>query len=212
MSIVAKIQRDFRHFVQGHGHEDFAAHLKPTNVSKEAQLTIYLNNVFSVHKRSLEVDYPIIFSLLEEKDARAMVQDYAQTSFPCTGALEDWGGGLVPFIQYYEPLRKWPYLAEIAQYEWAKHIAYGASEGLLLTADDMKQFLDADQKELTFQFQNSCHLLAFLHPLEEILDRHQQGHKEPICEIKGSSYVLILKHEGLIVVRVPKSLKRGARH
>lgn len=200
MSALAKIQQDFCQFVLGQGHKDFLQHMKATTHSNEVLLNVYHNNVYSVHTRSLKNNYPLVFSIMGEAAARIMVRSYIETSFPCMGSLEQWGGGLVAFIQRYEGASAWPYLAEIAQYEWAKHIAYCAPENPLLTPEDMKEFIAPDQKEVSFQFQKSCQLLAFLHPLEEIISAHQKDPTQPQSEKTGTSYALILKHQGLIKV------------
>lgn len=198
MSALAKIQRDFCQFVLGHGHQHFLQHMKPTNQPKEALLGIHYNNVFSVHFRSLSQDYPLVFSIIGEPAARAMALAYIETSFPCTGSLEDWGGGLVCFIQHYEPAATWPYLGDIARYEWAKHIAYCAAEDPLLTPADMSRLIALDQEEPTFRFQKSCQLMAFSYPLEHIISLHQQGKTPDLSETQGSSYALIFKHQGSI--------------
>lgn len=200
MSGLAKIQKDFCQFVLGHGHKDLLHHIKPTNLQKEELLKIYHHNVFSVHKQSLKGDYPLVFSILGEDLATKVAYDYIETGLPCMGSLEDWGSGFISFIQRNESRTTWPYLSEIAQFEWAKHMAYCAKEDPLLTPEDMQALIAPDQKDLNFQFQDSCHLMAFSHPLEQIISLHQKGEFKSLTELKGSSYVLILKHQGQIKV------------
>lgn len=200
MSALAKIQRDFCQFVLGHGHQNFMQHMKSTPLSQESSLTIYHNNIFSVHARSLQNDYPLVFSMMGPSNARIMAFAYVETSFPCTASLEDWGGGLTTFIQRYEPASLWPYLSDIAQYEWAKHTAYCAQEDPLLTPEELKKLTVPDQEGLIFRFQKSCQLLAFSHPLEQIISAHQQDPNQPILATSGSSYALILKHQGIVKV------------
>lgn len=200
MSVLAKVQRDFCQFIRGHGQESFIEHVKSTNLSKETLLNIYRNNIFSSHYRSLESDYPLVFSIIGPKVAQQMVHAYVERSLPYTGSLEDWGGGLIPFIQQYDEVAAWPYIIEVAQFEWAKHIAYCSPENPLLTSEDMKRLIDPERQELTFKFQESCQLLAFLHPLEEIIIAYDQKNKHEISEQKGSSYALVLKHQGKVQV------------
>ena len=200
MSGLGKIQRDFREFILGHGYEDFMQHIKSTDVPKEDSLDVYHHNIFSVHHRSLVNDYPLVFSIIDDTTARRMVRAYVELSLPCTGSLEDWGGGFIPFIQRYESASQWPYLTEMAQFEWAKHIAYCAKEEPLLKPEDMRKLVDPNQKEISFHFQPSCQLMAFLHPLEQIIQRLQNDLKEPLSDLKGTSYALILKHLGHVNV------------
>lgn len=200
MSGLAKIQRDFRQFVLGHGHEDFMQHIKPMALPQELALEIYHNNIFSVHARALQNDYPLVFSIMGPLAARTLAFAYIETSFPCMASLDEWGGGFASFIQRYEPAKVWPYLEDVAQYEWAKHVAYCAPEEPLLTPEDMKKLTVPDQEELHFCFQKSCQLLAFSHPLEQIISAHQQDPSQPIALASGSSYVLILKRQGIVKV------------
>jgi hypothetical protein len=199
MSALANIQRDFCQFVRGHGYQDFLNHMKPSDLPKETTLDVYYHNVFSTHLRSLANDYPLVFSLMGEPAASTMAMAYIETSFPCTGSLEDWGAGFISFIQRYGPAVAWPYLSDVAQYEWAKHQAYCADEDPLLGPDDMAQLIAPDH-ELVFQFQKSCQLLAFSHPLEHIILACQQAKNELSPDISGSSYVLIFKHQGIIKI------------
>lgn len=200
MSALAKIQRDFCQFVLGRGHQDFMQHMKSTSLPQETSLSIYHNNIFSVHARSLQNDYPLVFSMMGPSSARIMAFAYVETSFPCTASLEEWGGGFVSFIQRYGPASSWPYLSDIAQYEWAKHTAYCAQEDPLLTPEGMKKLTVPDQEDAIFRFQKSCQLLAFSYPLEHIISVHQANPMQPILETQGSSYALILKHQGVIKV------------
>jgi hypothetical protein len=200
MSVLANVQRDFCQFILGHGHENIAKHIKMTDSSMESLLGIYRNNIFAAHHKSLQSDYPLVFSIIGKDIANKLVCEYVESSLPCTGALEDWGGGIIPFIQRFEDVAAWPYIAEIAQFEWAKHIAYCASEDPLLTTEDMRQLIDSDKKEINFNFQKSCQLLAFLHPLQEIISAHEQNQKFELSDGQGSSYALIVKHQGVIQV------------
>jgi len=200
MSGLANIQRDFCQFAKGHGHKDFLCHIKTASLPKEALLNVYHNNIFSVHRRSLENDYPLVFSIMGPVSARSMARAYTEASFPCTGSLSDWGGGFSAFIQRYEPAAVWPYLADIAQYEWAKHLAYGIGEGPLLTVEDMKKMMTLAYHELIFRFQKSCQLKAFSYPLESILATYQKDQGVPPPTGQEASYALILKHQGIIKV------------
>lgn len=200
MSNLAKIQRDFCQFVLGHGQKNFMKHMKPAALPQESSLAVYYNTIFSVHAQALQNDYPLIFSIMGPIAARTMAFAYVETSFPCTASLEEWGGGLLSFIQHYEPAKAWPYLGDIAQYEWAKHAAYCASEEPLLTPEAMRKLTVPSEEELNFRFQKSCQLLAFSHPLEHIISVHLQNPNQPISFPVGSSYALILKRQGVVKV------------
>lgn len=204
MSALAKIQRDFCQFILGHGPHNFLRHIKSTDHPREALLDIYYNNVFSTHFRSLSNKYPLVFSIVGRPIGRAMASAYIEASFPCTASLEEWGGGLVSFIQRYEPATIWPYLGDVARYEWARHMAYCAPEDPLLTPADMSLLMIQDQEGPRFHFQKSCQLMAFSHSLESIIPLCQQGQNpgppEAEGDFKDSSYALIFKHEGIINV------------
>lgn len=200
MSALAKIQKDFCKSVRGHGDQEFLNHMKPTHLPKEALLDIYHNNVFSVHIRTLRNEFPMVFAIMGELMARPMAQAYVEANLPCTASLEEWGRGFPSFIQRYELAASWPYLAEIAAYEWAKHKAYCSPEEPLLTSEDMKKLIEPGKSEVIFSFQKSCQLMAFSHPLEEIISSLQEGHPHFTPQGQGSSYALIVKHEGVIKV------------
>jgi hypothetical protein len=205
MSDLAKIQRDLCESVRGHGTADFRKHIKPTTIEPDTSLAIYHNNIFSVHAKALQNDYPLVLWILTQikggEAVRAVLPAYVEVNLPCTGSLDDWGGGFARFIQSYTPVASIPCLGEIAQYEWAKQEAYAAEEKPLLTAKDRQKYTTCDAEGTVFSFQNSCRLLAFSHPLEQIIAAHQDGKGlEEALSQQGSSYVLIFKHKGVIKV------------
>jgi hypothetical protein len=212
MSDLAKMQRDFCQSVRGHGTADFKKYIKPTTIEQDTSLAIYYNNIFSVHAKALENDYPLVFKIIRQnkghETACTLVQAYVEVSLPCTGSLDDWGGGFARFIQSYQPMALIPYLREIAQYEWAKQDAYISEEKPLLTLEEMQKYTACDTKKTSFSFQNSCQLIAFSHPLEQIIADLQDGKVlEEVLPYQGSSYVLIFKHNGIIKVNwLPPSL------
>jgi hypothetical protein len=205
MSDLAKMQRDFCESVRGHGTADFKKYIKQVTIEQDTSLAIYRNNIFSVHAKALENDYPFVFKIIRQNKGReatcALVQAYVEVSLPCTASLGDWGGGFARFIQSYQPLASIPYLREIAQYEWAKQVAYTSEENPLLTVEDMQKYAAYDAKETIFSFQNSCQLIAFSYPLEQVIADLQGGKAlKDVLPQQGSSYVLIFKHNGIIKV------------
>ena len=206
MSGLAKIQRDFCEFVRGYGTADFRKHIKPTTIEQDASLAIYHNNIFSVHAKALENDYPLVFKIMRQNKGHeatcALIQAYVEVSLPCTGSLDDWGGGFARFIQFYDPMTSLPYLAEVAQYEWTKQEAYATEEKPLLTTEDMKKYTTNDAEGSVFSFQDSCRLLAFSYPLEQIIAACQEEKEsEGTFPRQGSSYALIFKHKEIIKVK-----------
>ena len=203
MSGLAKIQRDFCEFVRGHGSSTLRKHIKSTSLDQDASLAIYHNNIFSVHAKALENDYPFVLSIIRQKKghktACALIQSYVETSLPCTGSLEDWGKSFACFLQLYKPLASLPCLGEVAHYEWAKQEAYAAEEKPLLTREDRQEYTKAE--EPVFSFQDSCQLMAFSCPLEQIIAACQDRKElEEALSQQGPSYVLILKYKGCIKV------------
>lgn len=197
MPALAKIQRDFCDTVRGHGHQNFLHHIKATTLPKETLVRVYLHNIYSTHLRSLQNDYPIVFALLGDT-ARPLVRAYVEVNLPCTGSLADWGAGFTTFLHQSKATATHPYLTDIARYEWAKHIAYGAAENPLPTAEDLKEWAALQKNDLTFLFQDSCQLIAFSHAIEQIISTHEEGKKNLSLESQGASYALILKHQGTL--------------
>lgn len=199
MPYLLDLQRDFRNFALGHGSHNFLRHVKPSSrISEDMALKIHHNNIFSTHIQALKNHYPLVFSLMGFSQACELGHAYLEVNFPCDGNLENWGGGFSAFIQSSDRARPWPYLKDIARYEWARKIACQAQEDPLLTPENMNSLVTCKPENLRFPFQKSCQLMAFSYPLEKILKSHHQSVGGEYTE--ESSYALILKHQAMIKV------------
>lgn len=106
------------------------------------------------------------------------------------------------FLQRYEPLAEMPYLLDIAQYEWAKHLAYCSIENPLLTIEETNQLVGLGQDEPVFHFQNSSQLMAFTYNLKGFVDAHTEGqvYQPSQDDHPINSYALIVKNKGIVQV------------
>ena len=195
MSSLAKIQRDFCQSFLRQSHKDFLHHVKAATWPAEAALNIYHTTIYTIHTHSLARKFPLVFSVMGAVKARLLAQSYICSDLPHQGCLEDWGSGFPAYIQNHGSLSLWPYLSDIAHYEWACHIAQGAAGGQTLTFEEINRLVSHPDMEILFKFQDFCQLMVFSWPVDSILAAIQREPSHPLPETypEKSCYALIFK-------------------
>lgn len=92
------------------------------------RLGIYRNNVLSSLVGALADTFPVTWQLVGAEFFRAMAWQYIRISPPRTPVLAAYGSSFSRFIAQFEPARSVPYLADVAEIEWARTMAYHAAD------------------------------------------------------------------------------------
>lgn len=93
--------------------------------------------------RALAAAFPVLAQLLDEENFGALARAFWLAQPPALGDIAQWGAGLAEFVRHAPQLFDEPYLADVAQVEWALHrLAFApdatpdpASFSLLTTQD-----------------------------------------------------------------------------
>lgn len=71
--------------------------------------------------RALAAAFPVLAQLLGEENSGALARAFWQALPPALGDIAQWGAGLAEFVRQAPQLVDEPYLADVAQVEWALH-------------------------------------------------------------------------------------------
>lgn len=90
-------------------------------------LKAYQANGHSLAERSLRAAFPVIEMMMGSGNFAALARDLWHRSPPERGDLALWGAALPGFLAHEPQLANTPYLADVAQVEWALHrVAFAA--------------------------------------------------------------------------------------
>jgi len=138
-----------------------AQHFKQySNAEFEERISIYRNNFFASTSDVLKETFSTIEKLVGEDFFRALASAYIQQHPPKQPAMIFLGHDFPQFIRRFEHTQSLPYLADIAQFDWAQHTAYFAKDATPLTPNYFASQDNAHLAESRFILHPSVHLIS----------------------------------------------------
>ncbi|GAB4061464.1 DNA-binding domain-containing protein [Uliginosibacterium sediminicola] len=110
------------------------------------RLAVYRNNVVSSLVDALADTFPVVAELVGEPFFRAMARCFVQAQPPSSPLLVNYGAGFAAFVRDFPPAASLPYLAEVAQLEYARVVACHAADAASLSpAQIAAELADAER-------------------------------------------------------------------
>lgn len=106
-----------------------------------ARYAVYRNNVVVSLSDALADTFPVVRQLVGEAFFHAMAREFACQHPPSSPVLAHYGEGFVEFIAHFESASSVPYLADVAQLEWAYVRAFHAADASSLPAHALAELL-----------------------------------------------------------------------
>lgn len=129
-----------------------ADHIVSDKLPADFRLAIYANGYVARLVETLEGDYPVLSTLLDEASFFPLCQSYI-AKHPSTYTSLRWFGRHLPgYLREHEPYKDEPYLAELAEFEWALVDAFNASDKASIAENDMAQVPVEKWPEVSFTF------------------------------------------------------------
>ena len=94
----------------------------------------------------------------------------AQTLFPQTSILDEWGANFPAFLESFPPTKSLGYLPDFARLEWKKHEAYCAEDSDSLKGSDFNEISPDRNGSLLLTLHPSARLLSSPFPLDQVLN------------------------------------------
>jgi hypothetical protein len=137
-------------------------------------LKAYQTNGHMLAERALQAAYPVVAQLLGGESFADLARALWHARPPLRGDIACWGGDLPAFLQSSVQLQDEPYLADVAQAEWALHQCAGAPDA---DADlsTLALLTHEDPAELTLALAPGCAVLRSAWPVAAILGAHRDG-------------------------------------
>lgn len=97
---------------------------------------------------SLKEDFPSLWELMTEDEFHSLMREYLTRHPSSHWTLRDAGQHLPQFLKKHAILKKWPFLVDLARFEWAMIEAFDAADGTLLQAERLKALPPQDWSSL----------------------------------------------------------------
>jgi hypothetical protein len=134
-------------------------------------LKAYQMNGHMLAERALLAAYPVLAQLLGGESFADLARALWHAHPPQRGDVACWGGDLADFVRSSAQLRDEPYLADVAQAEWALHQCGGASD----CAPDLSTLAlltEQDPAQLGLLLAPGCAVVQSAWPVASLLTAH----------------------------------------
>lgn len=169
----AQRQRQLLAVLRGEAPLDaIGARLRDSAPRARRGLQAYAANAGALAERALSAAFPTIAQLIGEAPFRALARAFWQAHPPVRGDMAQWGHALPGFIAADPQLVDEPYLADVAQLDWAVHQAEQASD-LDDTATGLDLLAAEEPDGLWLYLAAGTALLSSAHPVATIWLAHR---------------------------------------
>ncbi len=110
---------------------------QPNGELAKERFGVYRNNVMSSLIDAMTVGFPVIHALLGEEYFRALGAEFARQHPPTSPVLAHYGAEFPSFLQGFEPLAGYPYLADVATLELCRRGSCNAVDVPLRAAEQL---------------------------------------------------------------------------
>ncbi len=169
-----KIQKNFRRLMLQTSHDlsldhnDVQGLFKDDHISVKERLKVYHNNVVGSLTEVLRDTYSLVNNLVGDEFFGQMARQFIFDHPPHAGFMHGYGDGFAEFIDSYDAVRDYPYLGDVARFEWAMHYAYYAPDDDAMVADALSKIAPEKLPEQVLDLRKSATLISSPYPLLDI--------------------------------------------
>ena len=168
----------------------------------EQRFAVHRNNRITSLLAALADGFPVVQQLVGEAFFRELSRRYIHAHPPVTPVLFEYGNRLPAFIASTEPLRPYPYLADIARLELMRTRAWHAADAPIMGPEAFAALLQTPEAlaSLRFVIHPSASLLRSPHAVFDIWQAHQQADAPACFNTIGAQSVLVLRPFDFVLV------------
>ena len=180
-------------------HADLA--IAEDGLSVEARLAIYRHHVLASLTAVLESAYPVVCRLVDRRFFAYAADAFIRRHPPAGPCLFEYGGALPEFLAEFPACRHLAYLADVARFEWAMHVAAHAEDAVPLAPAALEGLDRARVGELRFDFDPSLSLLSSRWPIDRIWHANQDGADATVDLDAGGVCLEVRRRDDVVVFR-----------
>ncbi len=173
---VAQAQQLFGDGLLNPAHEAYAlAQLKGAHDAEgqRYRYALYRGNLTVTWEKTLSNAYPVLRMLVGEEFFGGLSRAYGAAYPSGSGDLNLFGADFADFLTDFPHVADWPYLPDMARWEWALHRAHYAPDAPAMTAAALAAFTPEQMERARFQLHPACRLLASEWAILPLWQAHQ---------------------------------------
>lgn len=149
-------------------------------------LRAYQVNARATAQRVLLDHFPTLAAMLGEDALQALAMQLWDAQPPSSGDLGEWGAALPSLLAQHPDLQAWPWLADCASLDWARHRCLRAADAAL-DANSLQRLGDTAPEQLQLVLQPCVQVVHSVWPVEALWVAHQL---EPAQQAQAASEAL----------------------
>jgi hypothetical protein len=160
MTTLLTIENTFLDYLLDDNQAIFQHIISTNKVPAEVRLGIYGHAYRSRLQEALQTSYSILHQYLGDEQFETLCNTYIE-SHPSQFRSIRWFGDQLPaFLNHHEPYQEYPYLAELAQFEWTMALVFDAADSPIMQLDDMQKIPPNAWSDMQLNVHPSLHRLA----------------------------------------------------
>lgn len=139
----------------------------------KARLALYRHHVLETLTDVLKAAYPVVCQLVDERFFAYAADQYIRRQPPAGPCLFEYGASFAQFLAAFPACRDLVYLPDVAQLEWALHLAWYAEDAVPCAVECLRELAPHELAGLTFVLEPSLSYVRSAWPLDRIWRMHQ---------------------------------------
>ena len=135
-------------------------------------LEAYRANAEVIAERALAAALPTVQALVGATDFKHLAREFWLAHPPQRGDLGEWGDAFAAWLQAFEAMAPWPYLADVARLDFALHCSERAADAVL-DAPSLALLETTDPAQLRIALMPGTALIRSAWPIASIHRAHQ---------------------------------------
>jgi hypothetical protein len=148
-------------------------------------LAAYRANTAAVAVRALASACPTVQALLGDEDFARLAAEFWRVHPPTRGDLGEWGDALPEFLEAHGAFDSWPYLADMARLDFARHRCERA-EDAAFDAASLGRLADTDPAQLVLRTMPGTALLVSRWPVATLHVAHADGSDAAFAQARSA--------------------------
>ncbi|MDP3240527.1 MAG: DNA-binding domain-containing protein [Reyranella sp.] len=194
MLALRELQAAFAAHLKGGDWPDLAGAVVGDTISAAARLRIHRHHMRQSLMGALASTFPTVQAIVGEAFFRTLAEGFVLRELPGQPVLAEYGVGFSAFVSGYGPAAALPYLADMAQLDWALNLAFHAPLEGRLTASDLAHLSAERLFDLRPALAAGATLLRSPYPIDRIWHVSQPGATVGTVSLEeGPASVLVLR-------------------
>jgi len=143
--------------------------------TRKKETRVYQDSITGSRQKTMQSIYPVVAKLVGDDFFIAMIQPYIEKTRSFSPDLTEYGETFREFIADFKPADSLPYLADIAQLEWALHRLFHAKDSSTLDLKKLTARFNENGEDLIFLLGDRSTLISSSYPLREIWENNQKN-------------------------------------